>query len=635
MVLLWLFAAMVGYSQTLPIATAKVLTKKTNNFKENILFVDTKQNNEREVDDSWLHWDSGSTLNAITYPSTVTVAARWEVGDLSAFNGDKITKVRIFIYELGFSSIVLKIWTGDNASNLVYQKQLTSITPGTWKETVLSSNLFVNSNQELWVGYTIYNPPSDKYPIGADEGPALKFKGDMISQDESSWFSNSNINPNLNCNWNIQFFVEGETSAVTADFSASQTNIAAGQSVSFTNLSSGANEWSWAFEGGSPSTSNQQNPTVTYNTAGTYNVTLTAKNGAQQDVETKTNYITVGSAGSVTADFSASQTNISAGQSVTFNNLSSGASEWTWAFEGGSPSISTQQNPTVTYNNEGTFNVTLTAKNGAQQDVETKINYITVGSSGGPLSVEVTADPSTTVCEFGSTTLTALASGGTGGYQYTWIWDIDGHVENGSVYDINNLIQSTNVYLKVVSGTQEVNETIAITVEDNPPASVVGKGNPERILICPHPDLEYQWFQNNTVIEGASKQYYYPGSFADLSGTYYVLTTNMAGCYSYSENYTIGNNKAGDMEKSDFMSVYPNPAVSGFNISINPELLLEEVDSYKLEIYSVNGMKLWETEINPSINMSVNPPANLSGGLYIIKLKGGNEVFDTQKLVIN
>ncbi|PLX04735.1 MAG: hypothetical protein C0595_01975 [Marinilabiliales bacterium] len=83
------------------------------------------------------------------------------------------------------------------------------------------------------------------------------------------------------------------------------------------------------------------------------------------------------------------------------------------------------------------------------------------------------------------------------------------------------------------------------------------------------------------------------------------------------------------------MSVYPNPAVSNFNILINPELLLKEVDTYKVEIFSINGMKLWETEINPSINMSINPPANLSSGLYIIKLKGGEEVFDTQKLVIN
>ena len=34
------------------------------------------------------------------------------------------------------------------------------------------------------------------------------------------------------------------------------------------------NSWSWSFPGGSPSTSTQQNPTVTYANAGTYDVQL-------------------------------------------------------------------------------------------------------------------------------------------------------------------------------------------------------------------------------------------------------------------------------------------------------------------------------------------------------------------------
>ncbi|PLX08378.1 MAG: hypothetical protein C0598_12290, partial [Marinilabiliales bacterium] len=319
----------------------------------------------------------------------------------------------------------------------------------------------------------------------------------------------------------------------------------------------------------------------------------------------------------------------------TFTNLSSGADSYTWAFERGSPSISSQQNPTVTYNNEGTFNVSLTAKSGTNEDVELKTDYITVGSSGGPLSVDVVADPSTTICELGSTTLTATASGGSGGFQYTWTWDIDNQTVNGNVLSITSLTQSTNVYLNVVSGTQQVSETIRITVEDNPPASVVGKGSPERILICPHPELEYQWFRNNTMIDGANKQFYYPGSAFDLSGTYYVLTKNTTGCQSFSENYTVGINKGTELEKSEFISVYPNPASSGFNIDLNPELLLNEVQDYNIEIYTLSGMKVWEKSFSPGFNLKIAPPVNLSSGLYILKLSGDNMVFDTKKLLIN
>lgn len=79
-----------------------------------------------------------------------------------------------------------------------------------------------------------------------------------------------------------------------ADFSASATTITEGQTVTFTSTSSNnPTSLSWSFDGGSPSTSTEASPVVTYNTAGTYQVSLTATNAYGQDTETKTNYITV------------------------------------------------------------------------------------------------------------------------------------------------------------------------------------------------------------------------------------------------------------------------------------------------------------------------------------------------------
>jgi uncharacterized repeat protein (TIGR02543 family) len=79
-----------------------------------------------------------------------------------------------------------------------------------------------------------------------------------------------------------------------ANFTAGSTTISEGQNVTFTDTSTNnPTSWSWSFEGGSPSGSSSQNPTVTYNTAGTYDVSLTAGNSAGSDTETKTNYITV------------------------------------------------------------------------------------------------------------------------------------------------------------------------------------------------------------------------------------------------------------------------------------------------------------------------------------------------------
>lgn len=83
--------------------------------------------------------------------------------------------------------------------------------------------------------------------------------------------------------------------AITADFTASTTTILAESGINFTDLSYGTpTSWSWSFAGGTPSTSNDQNPNnIIYNSAGTYTVTLTISDGTNSNTETKTNYIIV------------------------------------------------------------------------------------------------------------------------------------------------------------------------------------------------------------------------------------------------------------------------------------------------------------------------------------------------------
>ncbi|PKV52392.1 PKD repeat protein [Aquimarina sp. MAR_2010_214] len=83
------------------------------------------------------------------------------------------------------------------------------------------------------------------------------------------------------------------------------------------------------------------------------------------------------------ADFSANKTNIKEGESVSFTNSSTDATSYNWTFDGGSPSSSTQTNPVVKYNREGTYSVTLKATNGDGSDTETKTSFIKVSSNGG------------------------------------------------------------------------------------------------------------------------------------------------------------------------------------------------------------------------------------------------------------
>ena len=66
----------------------------------------------------------------------------------------------------------------------------------------------------------------------------------------------------------------------TAAFSASQTGICKGQQVSFTSQSIGnISTYDWYFEGGTPSTSSNPAPVVTYDSAGVFDVNLIVNNG--------------------------------------------------------------------------------------------------------------------------------------------------------------------------------------------------------------------------------------------------------------------------------------------------------------------------------------------------------------------
>ena len=79
-----------------------------------------------------------------------------------------------------------------------------------------------------------------------------------------------------------------------AGFYAEETWICYGIEVQYHDNSTGdVTSWDWEFPGGSPASSSEQNPTVTYNSPGTYGVTLTVSNGTNQSTETMPEYMMV------------------------------------------------------------------------------------------------------------------------------------------------------------------------------------------------------------------------------------------------------------------------------------------------------------------------------------------------------
>ncbi|MCF8227507.1 MAG: PKD domain-containing protein [Bacteroidales bacterium] len=80
-----------------------------------------------------------------------------------------------------------------------------------------------------------------------------------------------------------------------ADFSAEPTEVCSGGTVDFMDQSANfPSQWQWTFEGGSPGTSSDENPSgIVYDEPGTYDVTLLVSNDAGSDEITKTDFITV------------------------------------------------------------------------------------------------------------------------------------------------------------------------------------------------------------------------------------------------------------------------------------------------------------------------------------------------------
>lgn len=113
----------------------------------------------------------------------------------------------------------------------------------------------------------------------------------------------------------------------------------------------------------------------------TYYVKAYAKSSQKTEYGNQVSFKTQTAPGSApVADFTASKTNPAKGETVQFTDKSTNSpTSWLWDF--GDGTTSTQQNPTKTYNNAGTFTVSLRATNSYGSNSKT-LNIAVKGSVG-------------------------------------------------------------------------------------------------------------------------------------------------------------------------------------------------------------------------------------------------------------
>ncbi len=121
------------------------------------------------------------------------------------------------------------------------------------------------------------------------------------------------------------------------------------------------------------------------------------------------------------ASFSADKVAVTAGAIVNFTDLSLNTPvQWSWSFPGGTPSLSNEQNPKITYSNAGSYDVTLTVTNSLQKSSTiVKTSFIVVSPVSLPLYCNSKGSVSTEWIASVSVNGVKVTSGssGTSGYQ--------------------------------------------------------------------------------------------------------------------------------------------------------------------------------------------------------------------------
>lgn len=171
-----------------------------------------------EIIASWLHYDDGTNYDGIGYTpgGDWDLAIRFPSIEIQEYNGGSITRVKFIALQDSPTGYYVTIWEGDDTPDLILYEYVDNINVGGWTEYTLSEPHIITSSRDLWVGLWIVDQPADTYPAGTDNGPAVAGYGDLFSNDGGdTWAALSTDPPDLDYNWNLQFYVESTKGSVT------------------------------------------------------------------------------------------------------------------------------------------------------------------------------------------------------------------------------------------------------------------------------------------------------------------------------------------------------------------------------------------------------------------------------------
>ncbi len=235
--------------------------------------------------------------------------------------------------------------------------------------------------------------------------------------------------------------------------------------VLISNATTGADFYSWTFEGGDPATSSLKNPgVIRFFQAGSHVIKLVASNSDFQEEKE----VTINLDSMIMVDFTDSiLVNDFAPATVRFTNNSVGGSSFAWTFDGGTPATSSLQNPTdVIFSTEGDHQVTLTVGNGSSTSSVTKV--VTVAP---PLAASFDIIPSFDDEDYQAPLTAQLRNTTVSGL--TWQWTCPGGVisnptaDSPTIYFAAPGTYTVTLTANNIKSTQSVSHNIVVLPDAN------------------------------------------------------------------------------------------------------------------------------------------------------------------------
>ncbi|MCD6112859.1 MAG: Omp28-related outer membrane protein [Bacteroidales bacterium] len=353
----------------------------------------------------------------------------------------------------------------------------------------------------------------------------------------------------------------------------------------------------------------------------------------------------------VIADFTASETEICKNDTVYFTDQSlNNPTSWSWSFQGGTPSTSTEQNPMVIYHSTGEKNVSLTASNAYSSGNISKHAYITV--SPNPSTAGTPSGPAD-LCQ-GDTNVSYTTSGASHADYYSWVVTPDTAAtvtgtDKTVTVDVNPLF--IGEFTMHVAGVNNCGEGIAsydkhIYVNPLPlqPNMPVG---PDTV------DIYYVTTSSYSVTEPLYSDSCNWVLTPENAGTLTVSNTNLTidwntdfignailkvcgvndcgnGAFSDELNILVRNSVGISENNNIKINLFPNPNTGLFTINLNSDFN----KNLNLKIYNSLGIIVFEQSNivlkgKYSKNMNLN---NLPNGVYFLNIY--NENINTIKKII-